>query len=75
MLYVVVVVVVVFLGGKDSVVGIETDYELGDPGFESRWGRYVPRPARLAAKPTRAPVQRVPILSRGSTLLVRGYES
>ena len=70
-----VVVVVVLIGGKDSVVGIETRYELGGPGFESRWGRYFPHPSRPAPKPTRPPVQRVPILSRGSTLLVPGYES
>jgi hypothetical protein len=34
-LYQNVVLLFFFLGGKDSLVGIETGYVLGGPGFES----------------------------------------
>jgi hypothetical protein len=35
-------------GGRDSSVGIATDYGLDGPGIESRWGRDFPHPSRPA---------------------------
>jgi hypothetical protein len=36
--------------GRDSSVGIVTQYRLVGPGIESRWGRDFPHPSRLALK-------------------------
>jgi hypothetical protein len=48
------------ISGQGSVVGIATDYGLGGPGIESRWGRDFPHLSRPALGPTQPPVQRVP---------------
>ena len=42
--------------GPGSSVGIATDYGLGGPGIESRWGEIF-RPSRPALGPTQPPVQ------------------
>jgi hypothetical protein len=40
-------------GGRDSVVGIATHYELDGPGNESRWGRdFLSRPNRPRSPPS-----------------------
>jgi len=52
--------------GQDSVFGIETRYELDGPGIESRQGRNLPQPSRLALGPVLPPVQWVPgLFSKG----------
>ena len=51
--------------GRDSVVGIETHYELDGPGIESRWGRNFPQSAIPPVGPTQPPVQWVPGLFHG----------
>ena len=50
--------------GPGSSVGIATDYGLGGPGIESRWGEIF-RPSSLALGPTQPSVQWAPDLSRG----------
>jgi hypothetical protein len=51
--------------GRDSSVGIATDYGLDGPGIESRWGRNFSHMSRPALGPTQPPIQWVPGLSRG----------
>jgi hypothetical protein len=51
--------------GRDSSVGIATDYGLDGPGIETRWEQEFPRPSRPALEPTQPPVQLVPGISRG----------
>ena len=46
--------------GRDSSVGIATDYGLDGPGIEFQWGRNFQHPSRPALGPTQAPVQWVP---------------
>jgi hypothetical protein len=53
------------VGGRDSVVGIATRYELDGTGIESRWGRDFQHPSRTALGPTQHSVQWVPGHSRG----------
>jgi hypothetical protein len=47
-----------------SSVGIATDYGLGGPEIESRWGEIF-RPSRPALCHTQPPVQWIPGLTRG----------
>jgi len=54
-----------YQGTRDSSVGIATRYGLDDPRIESRWGGDFPHPSRPALRPTQAPTQWVPGLSRG----------
>ena len=54
-----------YLLGRDSSIGIATDYGLESPGIECRWGRDFPHPSRPALGPTQIPVQWVPDLSWG----------
>jgi hypothetical protein len=51
--------------GPGSSVVIVTDYGLGGPGIESRWGRDFPHLSRPALGPNQPPAQGVPGLSRG----------
>ena len=53
------------ISGPGSVVGIATGYGLDGPRIESRWGRDFPHLSRPALGSTKAPVQWVPVLSRG----------
>jgi hypothetical protein len=50
---------------RDSSVGVKTRYGLDGPGIESWWGPDFPHPSRPAERPTQAPIQWVPGLSRG----------
>jgi len=51
---------------RSSAVCIATQYGLGGPGIETRWGRRkFPQPWRLALGPTQPSRQWVPDLSRG----------
>jgi hypothetical protein len=50
--------------GRDSSVGIATDYGLDGPGIESLWGRDFSHTSRPALGSTQPPVQWVPGLSR-----------
>ena len=43
--------------GRDSVVGVATRYVPDGPGIESRWKKDFPHRSKLAAGPTRPPVQ------------------
>ena len=45
-----------FIGGRDSSVGIATHYGLDGPGIESQWGRYFLHPYRPALGPIQPPV-------------------
>jgi hypothetical protein len=51
--------------GRDSSVGIATDYRLDGLGIKSRWRRDFPRLSRWALGSTQPPVQWVSGLSRG----------
>jgi len=51
--------------GRDSSVGIANRYGLDGPGIESRLGQDFPHPSRPALRPTQAPIQWLPGLSRG----------
>ena len=56
--------------GPGSSVGIVTGYGLDGPGIESRWGgRDFPHMSKPAPGPTQPPVQGVPGLSRGYTVV------
>jgi hypothetical protein len=55
----------IFLGGRDSSVGIATGYGLDSPGIESLKGRDSSHTSRPALRSTQPPVQWVPGLSRG----------
>ena len=46
--------------GRDSSVGIATDYELEGPGILSRWGRDFPHLPRPSLGSTQLPVQWAP---------------
>ena len=41
----------VYLGGRDSLVGIASRYGLDGTGIESRWGRDFPHPSRRSWGP------------------------
>ena len=49
---IIVFVVVVVGGDRDSLVGIATHYAVNGPGIESRWGRDFPNPSRPTTRPT-----------------------
>jgi hypothetical protein len=51
--------------GRDSSVGIETDYELDGRGIESRWGASLSAPVQTGPGAHLAPIHWVPGLSRG----------
>ena len=53
------------IGSRESAIGIATGYELDGPGIASRWGRGIRHQSRPALRPTQAPIQWVPSLSRG----------
>ena len=52
-------------GGRDSSVGIATQYGLGGPLFRAKWGRNVAYPSTLAPWATEPPVQQAPVLISG----------
>jgi hypothetical protein len=51
--------------GRDSSVGVVTNYGLDGPGIKSRWGRYFPHLSRPALGFTQPPIQRVQGVSGG----------
>ena len=51
--------------GRDTSVGIATQYGLGGRGIESWWGRDFPHTPRPALGPTQPPIQCVPSLFTG----------
>jgi hypothetical protein len=60
--------------GRDSSVGIATDYGLDGPGIESRWRRDFSHTSRPALGPTQRPVQWAPGLSPGVKRPRRGAD-
>ena len=51
-----VMVILCITGGRGSVVGIATRYEVKRPGTHSRWGRHFPLRSRPALGPIHRPV-------------------
>jgi len=45
--------------GRNSAVGVATNYRLDGPGIESRWGGNFPDPFRPALGPTQPSIQRL----------------
>ena len=61
--------------GQDSSVGIANRYGLDGRGIESRYGRDLPHPSRLALGPTQTSIQWVPGLYNGYRVFTMGTGS
>jgi len=57
---IIIIIIYLFITGRDRAVGIATRYGLDGPGIESRWGSRFSSPPRPALRPTHPPIQGVP---------------
>jgi hypothetical protein len=62
-----IILVIIFVAGRDSSVGIATRYGLDGLGIESRWWRDFQHTSRPTLGLTQSPIQWVPGHSRGES--------
>jgi len=48
---IIIIIIFVVVGGRDSSVGIATPYAMNGPGIESRWARDFPNSSRPTMRP------------------------
>ena len=64
-LNIIITIIIIIIGGQNSVVSIATLYRLEAPGIESRWGRNFPHVSTRTVGPTQPFLQWIPSLLLG----------